>query len=43
MQENGPHNAQQGLGVGLGWLYGAASAPPLLTRQFQAQSNRRTY
>jgi hypothetical protein len=28
-QENGPHNAQQGLGVGLGWLYGAASAPPM--------------
>ena len=31
-----PLKAQQGLGVGLGWLCGAAGTPSLFTYQFQA-------
>ena len=36
----GPLKAQQGLGVRLGWLCGAAGTPSLFTRQFQAEPCR---
>jgi len=39
---SGPLNALHRQGVGLGWLWGCYNAPQL-TRQFQAQSNRRSY
>ena len=37
---SGPLKAQQELGVGLGWLCGAAGTPPLFTHQFQAEPCR---
>ena len=33
-------NAQQGEGVGLGWLCGVAETPSLFTHQFQAEPCR---
>ena len=36
----GPLKAQQGLGVKLGWLCGAAGTPSLLTPRFQAEPYR---
>jgi len=35
-----PLKAQQGLGVGLGWLCGPAGTPSLFTHQFQAEPCR---
>ena len=35
-----PLKAQEGLGVGLGWVCGAAGTQPLLTPQLQAEPCR---
>jgi len=32
---SGPLKAQQGLGVGLGWMWGAGGTPPSQTSQFK--------
>jgi len=37
---SGSLQAQQGLSVGLCWLWGTAGTPPLLTPQFQAKPSR---
>jgi len=40
---SGSLKALRRLGVGLAWMWKGTWAPLLLTRQFQAQSNRRSY